>query len=111
MCDLSIVLWNINGLTVEKFRNIQSTILKFDIIALIETWHKDSSSNNFQFNGYREHFFNRTQIDARAKRGSGGIALYIKEHIYRGIEFITEPEFRKLDDRVWLKLKKDHFLN
>ena len=30
--------------------------------------------------------------------------------MYRGIEFITEPEFRKLDDRVWLKLKKEYFV-
>ena len=88
---------------------VQSIITKYDIIALIETWHKKSNNHEFLIKGYTLYSFCRTHFNPRAKRGSGGISVYVKNHIANGVEVITHSEFSKIDDRVWLHLRKQFF--
>ena len=107
---LQIAFWNVNGLTMDKFINIKSKIDHYHIIALLETWHKEKDNTLFKIRGFSHHSFIRTKIDSRAKRGSGGISIYINDYFTKSIEIITSaPYLYKLDDRVWLKLKSHHF--
>ena len=65
---LSICVWNVNGLSVQKFADIYPIITKF---ALLETWHKQNNPHNFTL----PQSFYRSQISLNARRGSGGIAV------------------------------------
>ena len=44
----------------------------------------------------------RLKTNKRAKRGSGGLLIFMKEEITQGIEVIGSR--LKSDDRIWLKL-------
>lgn len=79
-------------------------ISQHDIICLSETWTKKNSK--IDLNGYSDpihsyrHFQNR-----RAKRASGGIIIYIKDSVRRGIKLIKND----IDCLLWLKVDKNYF--
>ena len=84
-------------------------IEEFDFIVLLETWLKENHCNDYSLNGYVLQHFYRTAICQKAKRGSGGIAVYIKEHLVRGLEQVQDTELKVIDDRVWYRLHKSFF--
>ena len=88
---------------------VQSIITKYDIIALIETWHKESNNHELLIKGYKLYSFCHTHFNPRFKRASGGISVYVKNHIANGVEVITHSEFSEIDDRVWFHLRKQFF--
>ena len=53
-------------------------------------------------NGYSKINICRLKTNKRAKRGSGGLLIFMKEEITQGIEVIGSR--LKSDDRIWLKL-------
>ena len=75
-----------------------------DIICLTETWtNKDST---LDLKGYSKpiHSYRRLQ-HRRAKRSSGGIVIYIKDNIRKGVTLVKND----IDCIVWLKLDKMFF--
>lgn len=102
--NVSICSWNINGLG-QKHRD-ESFIenVKYDINIILETWKGDSPDikikDYYSFSKYRMR-------KKRARRNSGGIIVYIKNEIKRGVclmENITQSK-----NRIWLKLDKKFF--
>lgn len=97
--------WNIEGLTEAKqsCSDFTNFISQYDI-CFSETWTKKNSKINL--NGYSDpihsyrHFQNR-----RAKRASGGIIIYIKDSVRKGIKLIKND----IDCLLWLKVDKNYF--
>ena len=103
---ISFCLWNVNGLTAEKLLSIQSLIKKFDFVALLQTWLKENHCYDLSLKGYNLQCFYRTALSRKANRGSGGIAVYIKEHLVKGIEKVHNTQLNTVEDRVWFRLHK-----
>ena len=82
-------------------------IADFDFFALVETRHKENNSHDFSVNGYNLQCFYRASLSRRAKRGSGGIAVYIKEQLTGGIEKIKDTNLTIVEDRVWFRMCKE----
>ncbi|MCG8113230.1 MAG: endonuclease/exonuclease/phosphatase family protein, partial [Candidatus Thiodiazotropha taylori] len=94
------------GLTAAKTTcdNFSSLIADYNIICLLESW--TTKSSKIDINGYRTlvHSYRRF-INKRAKRASGGIIIYVRENIHKGVKMIKN----ELDCIVWLKLDKQFF--
>ena len=95
---------NIYGLTVEKVECIINIITNF--FAVVETRFKNDSHNDFSVDGYITQCYNRTSLNPRARRGSGGIALYIREQLVDireqlvdGVETVSDVNLSLIDDR------------
>lgn len=71
---------------------------------MIETWKNNDS--DIQISGYKNYHICRTKKN-KAKRNSGGIIVYIKKYIEKGIVFLEK--FSKSQNRLWLKLDKSFF--
>lgn len=73
------------------------------MICLQETW--TSKRSNIALDGYHSiHSFRRFQ-NKPAKRASGGIIIYIKNNIQKGVKLIKN----EVDCIIWLKLEKYFF--
>ena len=102
--DLTILVWNVMGLTIEKLTdNKFKQILNKAIIFFIETHtNKDSKMN---LPGYIHSQSARELKSKDCTKGSGGIVIYVKSKFAQNIEFIKSEH----DDILWLKLKKEYF--
>ena len=98
--------WNVEGLSSEKRNNkdFSDFISKFQIICLYETW--TSKNSKIELTGYSNpiHSFRRFQ-NKKAKRASGGLLIYIKDNLRKGVKLIKN----EIDSIVWIKLEKDFF--
>jgi len=106
---IKIGCWNIQGLISKdndktKDQYFQSEIRNFDILALVETHVVEGQGNIPSVIGYETHFFNRNK-HAKARHGSGGIAILVKPQLRKGIKFL--PLAHK--DYIWIKLDKTFF--
>ena len=102
---MKIASWNVHGLTRNKLQNTDfiNTICKNDIIFLYEIWTSKNSS--LQINGFECYNFYRRYQSRRANRSSGGVVLYIRNSIAKGIEIVKNHH----DSITWMKLKKCFF--
>jgi hypothetical protein len=82
-----------------KYYNITSK----DIIFLYETW--TSKTSKIDIDGYTTHNLYRKFQHRRAKRSSGGTAIYYKNYLKGGIHIVRNH----YDTVIWLKLDKDFF--
>lgn len=75
----------------------------YDVLLLTETWCNKYS--NIDIQGYTVYSCPRPKCSKRAKRDSGGIAIYCKNKLVDGLEIV------KMDNKgiVWLKLKSSFF--
>lgn len=100
---VSVAAWNIHGLkskvTDSDFINL---IEKYDIVLLSETWL--SVNESCMLNGFEHVLVNRPRRN-RAGRNSGGLAVYYKSHIKRGVT-ITKIDPCGI---IWLKLSRQFF--
>ena len=81
--------WNVEGLSLAERSPSDFTelICKYDIICLSETW--SSSHTDLTLKGYDKVFHSfRTYQHKRAKRPSGGIIIYIKNCIAKGVDIV-----------------------
>ena len=78
-------------------------INSYDILFFTESWCNKYS--NIDIQGYTVYSCPRPKCSKRAKRDSGGIAIYCKNKLIDGLEIV------KMDDKgiVWLKLKSSFF--
>ena len=103
--ELSVLSWNVNGLNnyklgCDEFVNI---ISKHDICFIYESW--TNSRSNIDINGYVAHNFYRKFVHRNARRCSGGLVLYYREHLKDGIEIVKNNH----DTIIWIRLKHDFF--
>ena len=79
---------------------IGSWLYENDIIAYVETWVKDSV---MEIEGYTGLHFIRNNINPRAKRGSGGISIFIKDYLKNAVSVIKHYKYCL----VWLKITQN----
>ena len=103
--SLKICTWNIHGLDDFKLsRDILGKYLTtFDIIMLNETW--SSGNADFNLDGYTFIDFHRKSKHPNALRYSGGIGIFVKLGLKKGIHVYKTHK----DAIVWLKLVKHFF--
>ena len=79
--SLKVCSWNIRGLTREKLDEeiLGKLFNQYDILMLSETWFVNE--NELEIDNFKLYHFNRSILDKRAKRGSGGICVYVKHEI------------------------------
>ena len=70
---------------------------------LFKTWTNRNS--NIDINGYVSHNFYRKYQTRRARRCSGGVAVYIKDMLKNGVSIVRNSN----DTVIWLKLDKVFF--
>ena len=75
---------------MDKFYDIHSDVfsnpVEYHFVCLSETWMRPYSTENYEIKNYTCITRPRTQINRRAKRGSGGLILYIHEKIKNHVE-------------------------
>ena len=69
----------------------------------MKTW--TNSSSNINLNGYISHNLYRKFQHRNARRSSGGIAIYFKDHLENGINIVKNH----YDSIIWLKLDHTFF--
>ena len=98
-------VWNINGLNSDKISDpffIQS-ISKFHIVSFKETWSNDADEINL-LDFCRIGVGNRKKCK-KATRNSGGIGIYVKNLIAKGIKILQKSH----PDILWVKLDHTFF--
>ena len=105
---MNVLHWNVEGLTQEKqsCKEFVEFITNYDIICLSETWTSKNSVINLKGYSNPIHSY-RKYRHKRAKRSSGGIIVYIRDSIRKGIKMVKN----EVDCLVWLKLEKCFFQN
>jgi len=86
--------------TSSEFINILSA---FNICFLFESWTNVSSDVTVK--GYQSFIFFRKFKHRNARRCSGGIVIYVKDHLKNGIEILRNH----YDTIIWLKLNHEFF--
>jgi hypothetical protein len=101
---LSICYWNINGLSEDKLDRdaAGSFVTKYDIIIFAETWRSDPPT----LSGYKCIDFPRIELNVNARRGSGGISVFIKDDISPFVKVVKHYH----DCIVWLNIE-DHTID
>ena len=100
------MFWNVEGLTLAKTTcdDFISFLSDYKIICLLETWTKKSSK--IEIDGYKTltHSYEKL-VNRRAKRAGGGIIIYVKDEIHKGVKLINN----EIICIVWLKLDRYFF--
>ena len=106
---LKLIHWNIEGLKSKngiklKLKNptFLSQIKGCDIIGLTET--HDTGDGICELDGYKSFQSNRPKSE-KANKGSGGVAILVKNDVKRGCTFYKSAS----TDICWLRLNKQFF--
>jgi hypothetical protein len=106
-CDthrsVKICCWNTEGLTSEKLSKklLGNYFQDFDILLISETWGlKDSP---LKISDFKHYPYPREKLDKNAKRGSGGISVYVKTNLSKYIY----PISNYFDNLVWMGIKSE----
>ena len=76
-----------------------SNRVEYHFVCLSETWMSPYSTENYEVKNYTCITRPRTQMNRRAKRGSGGLILYIHEKIKNHVEILKD--FESMDKVVY----------
>jgi exonuclease III len=95
---LHVLCQNIRGLTPEKMEDVDCT--SFDILMFCETWWK-GNDDIIVIEGYEAYSFPVQKLHKNAKRGCGGIVIYVRESISDNCN-INENEAS--ENIVWMKI-------
>jgi hypothetical protein len=103
--ELSILVWNLNGLTNTKRsdKDFLSILSDNDIIVLRETLTDKNS--NMSIEGYHCYNLYRKFKHKRAGRNSSGMSIYVRECFNQGVSIVKN----NFDTIVWLKFDCDFF--
>ena len=95
---------NIQGLSIEKFNDVidEAFTALYDSVYFTETWPKECIKDAFEVKGYTFINKQRSFIHRKAKRGAGGVLLYIKNTILTKVVVLNK---KRADDRIWIRLK------
>ena len=86
--EISFISFNIHGSLCDKVKNEEfiASVFKYDCIMLCETWTNEFSDIDVQ--GYVRISKTR-KLKKKAKRSSGGLEVYIKDHLFKGISVLN----------------------
>ena len=103
--NLRICFWNVYGLSNDFLdHDICGKFLKtYDIILMCETW--TDAEDHFELDGFHSFNYSRPIKHKDAIRASGGLYIFIKNSIRKGIEIKHNRE----DIIAWIRLKKTFF--
>jgi hypothetical protein len=99
-------MWNIQGFTQNKIidQDFVNFISKMHVLSLVETW-SDSGKPENSIAGFTL-LCNNTRIKhKKPRRCSGGIAVYIKNDLSKGVSKLAYSH----SDIVWIKIDKTFF--
>ena len=98
---INISMWNIEGLVNSKLsdEHVLDIIAKFQIIGLVETW-LEKGNDNISLPGYDLIISNTRKKSQKARRNSGGICIFVKSSLSRGIKKLSNNN----PDITWIKL-------
>ena len=102
--NFTIGSWNINGLGDKCKDDFFLSMIKYDINILLETWKGTDSEVNVPDYKLIQKCRKRKR---RSKRYSGGIIIFYKSHLHRGIQELQD--LTASPNRIWLKLDKIFF--
>lgn len=86
---MNFISWNIQGL--KKYTNgvnLKTFLSQFDIICLCETWSRFTSEFDNFLPGYI-HFDNVRKLSLSSLRNSGGVSVFIRNHLFKEKLFYT----------------------
>lgn len=96
---LRCIFWNINGISDKlTIPSVIEFLQKFHIVMLCETWLHENDCDNVVLNGYNSFHTVRKSLHYRAKRGSGGITIFVHNRLE--VKIVSE----KCDHFVVLEL-------
>jgi hypothetical protein len=72
----------------------------FDIFAILETWF--TADKCYEMENFKAFHFIRHMVDANARRGSGGISIYVKKDLQPYINVVQNYR----DCIVWLEVNQ-----
>ena len=102
--NLTVSSWNINALGDKCRDDFFISCLNSDINILLETWKgTDAQINLSNFNVIQKC----RKKSKRSRRFSGGIIIFYKSKLHKGIVELTNISTSK--NRIWLKMEKDFF--
>ena len=105
---LNFAMWNIEGLTSVKCTDphFLSYVSNFDILSFVETWSSDhdvaANLPGFQLVDSRNR-----QKHKKARRNSGGIKVFVKNAIFKGVEKLSTHSPNP--DIIWVKFDQKFF--
>ena len=102
---MSILLYNVQGLVRYKLTDPDfiNYVSKYDLILVCESW--TSKTSNITISGFESFPSHRPKVNKKARRCSGGVILYVKEHFVKGVSVIKDDT----PDIIWARLDKDYF--
>lgn len=103
---LKAAVWNIEGLSLDKINDdyFYDMISKFHILGFVETWTNDNDQN-LSIPGFKKIGMSNRKKHKKARRNSGGIIVYAKNEIAKGITKLSKSH----SDILWIKLDKTFF--
>ena len=107
MNNIKVGCWNINGFKTENMLksdddNFTNIVKNNDILALVETHLGNDDYLNLD--GFTVKHFKRLK-HKNARKASGGISVFIKNTISKGVQFLDTRN--KNSEKCWIKLQKD----
>ena len=78
----------------------------YDIILLCETWLKPDSDFNFILPGFVEIVSSRKRLNHRARRGAGGVLMYIRNE-FADMVAVEHMEC-EIEDRLWIRIVRNN---
>ena len=102
--SLRLAVWNVRGLVSKRNYKLKDTeflriMQGFDMVLLCETWTNEQSE--MSLDGF-EHFALHRPRHQRARRDSGGVALYYRAELAKYVTLVKETE----DCILWVKIDK-----
>lgn len=100
--------WNVGGWALKDVdnRNFREQVLFYsncDILCIVETFLKNKETLTIP--GYTFYSHNRTSIHKRAKRGSGGVGIFIRNELLKLFSVTVLDD--KVEDVLWIKLSSN----
>ena len=104
---LNIAMWNIEGLTSDKVvdSHFLDIIESMHILSFVETWSSSEASQLLHVPNFELIASSSRTKHKRARRYSGGICLYAKCPLVKGIKALKSDH----SDILWLKMDHSFF--
>ena len=83
--------------------DFKKRLMDYDIIFLYESWANENTVYNLD--GYSCYNFYRKFQHRKARRRSGGVALFLRDSIKCGVDVIKNSS----DTMIWLKINKSYY--
>ncbi len=106
---MKISSWNINGYNSKNFGNklcdsdFLDEIQNSEVVGLVETHVHNGVLDKLEIPGFKRLSYKNENLNKNSKKGYGGIAVFIKEHLKK----IIIPLVTKQQSTVWVKIKKE----